>query len=226
MGMMNQYKWKQRIDDAYERIADNIPEEKSQGYKLLYCKWDFIGKANYAFLTQNPSPALREDKSNDDELKKMLFDYRGNSFKIEFGYSNTHLNKQFLLLMDLIGADQDRVLTGVANPFRSESWSKLHKDFKSEGLKIGKEFWQEALNQQAENPHTIIASGSQAQKFACSLFPNAYLKSEIESGWKGIKLRKYRIDNERQIIGLPYLGYYKILGKDKYLPALRNIFDL
>ena len=65
-----------------EGFLKNIEEYERQysfkeGYKILYCPWDTIGKSDVAFISLNPGrPPSYADL-------KILSDERGNSYEVE-----------------------------------------------------------------------------------------------------------------------------------------------
>ena len=94
-----------------------------EGFKLLYSPWSLIGKAPLAFLSLNPGAKIPHG-----EAARLVSDERGNTYAAEREKARSPISEQFFALCEMIGVDPEDVLTGVAIPYRSRSWSALQSE--------------------------------------------------------------------------------------------------
>ena len=186
----------------------------TDGYQLLYCPWKTLGTHEIACVSINPS--LRED-----DFKRMLSDERGNSYQVEAHQELSPITKQILKLCHRLGKMPEQLLMGTICPFRSDNWNDLRRDVKDVGLKIGKEFWGQALSSQIR---LVITLGDPAQKTICELF-DAHLEFEIRANYQNTLLRRYKTESGVEIISLPHLSRFRLFSRWQCDEPLEQIFE-
>ena len=185
----------------------------NEGYKFLYCPWETIKYARYAFISLNPGTPP------DGAELRTISDERGNSYVIEQAYTRSPITKQFLLLCGLIGIAPEHMLTGVAAPFRTPKW--LNKRDKKM-IPIGIEFWSEVF--ECQSLEVVFCLGRDAENVIVTA-RNATLEHEISSGWGAYKIRRYVDSKGCVIIGLLHLSTFKMLSRDQCVKQIQYLLS-
>jgi hypothetical protein len=186
-----------------------------EGYKILYCPWDTIGKSDVAFISLNPGKP-----PNSSELQ-LLSDERGNSYEVEKYTTKSPLTKQFLKMCKFINRKPSSILTGVACPFRGDRWSDFSKEQKKAGLEIGRKFWSKVLDDKIK---MIITLGNEVTKLITDI-KDAQIELTINSGWGNNSLRRYKSNDNVEIIQLLHLSTFKIFSSINCKEPLKKIFE-
>ena len=90
---------------------------------------------------------------------------------------------------------------------------------KNAGLKIGQEFWSEALI----NIDLIICVGNVTAETTIKML-NFKIDIVINSGWSNIKLKRYKNKKGQKLIHLPHLSTFKLFSREECKDSLVNIF--
>ncbi len=187
----------------------------SYGFKILYCPWNTIGKADTAFISLNPG---KPPQSADI---KTLSDERGNSYEVEKYITKSPITEQFLELTKFIKRKPENILTGVACPFRGDRWRDFSLEQKQAGLDLGKTFWSKVLDKKVK---LIITLGNETTELITNL-KSANLELEINSGWGNYKIRRYRNYENIEIIQLLHLSTFKLFSRTNCRKPLEKIFE-
>jgi hypothetical protein len=190
--------------------------EFKDGFHLLYCPWQTIYCARVAFISLNPGRAVPANMN-------ITSDERGNSYEGEEATTLSPLTPQFLMLCRRFCIRPSRVLTGVALPFRSDSWNTLSPSQKREGLAVGKQFWEEALHCKESDVKLVITISTVAKKLALEL-TGAVEEKRVTSGWANTQLVRYRYREGRYVVCLPHLSSYKLFSRPSCNGPLQAIF--
>lgn len=194
----------------------------SMGYKMLYCPWKTLDHSEIAFLSLNPGANVPQNSD-----LRTISDERGNSYKAEEFTTESSITPQFLKLCNFIRKEPENILTGVACPFRSDTWNPsknkegLTKVQQAIGLKLGKEFWSEALTGELK---AVIVLGDEPTKMILDIF-DAKLKMQIPSGWGSCSLKSYTSSRGTKIIQLPHLSRFMLFSRDACKEPLKTIFE-
>lgn len=175
------------------------------GFKLVYGPWETLEQAEVAFLSLNPGRAPHRAAS------RMISDERGNFYEVERSTARSPITDQFLRLAELLDVRPCDILTGVAAPFRSDSWGGLTDRQRRGALALGKRFWEAPLSR--PELRLIVVCSKPAADLVVEV-TKASPVDEYPAGWGGVKLRRYCVQPDRKIVHLPHLSRFKLLGRD------------
>ncbi len=203
-----------------ESFLKNIEEYERQysfkeGYKILYCPWDTIGKSDVAFISLNPG----RPPSNAD--LKILSDERGNSYEVEKFTTESPLTQQFLEMCRFINRKPASILTGVACPFRGDRWNDFSIEQRNAGLDIGRKFWSQVLDDKIK---MIVTLGNEATELVVDI-KNAERDLITNSGWGNYNLKRYKSKDNVEIIQLLHLSTFKLFSRANCREPLKKIFE-
>lgn len=182
------------------------------GFKFVYGPWAMLGQGEVAFISLNPG------KARDGEAPRtMISDERGNSYEVES--MRSPIKGQFLRLADLLDVRPCDILTGVAAPFRSDSWGGLTNRQRRGALALGKRFWEAPLSR--PELRLIVVCSKPAAQLAVEVTKASFVE-EYPAGWGRVKLRRYCAQPDRKIVHLPHLSRYGLLGRVPSEGAVRK----
>lgn len=201
--------WTKTLDDAANAV------DASLGYHLVYGPWDTIYRAETAFVSANPGKRTRDGRD------RMVSDERGNSFEVESKTTLSPLTAQFLKLCEFIGVSPLDVLTGTANPFRTDSEKDLTSEQRFTGTNLAHHFWSEcfALGRLSR----FVVSSDSARDIIISV-TRARLIDEFPSNWGNTKIRKYTFSSDGVVVHLPQMSRYKLFSRTECLEPLERAF--
>jgi hypothetical protein len=204
---------------SYEFWRDAVSKEAKllkfeDGYKILYCPWATIGRAETAFLSLNPGkPPIGVDLYT-------LTDERGNSYEVEKEITRSPITDQFLQLAALLDLPPKDILTGVVVPFRSNRWKEIPIAKRKAALSIGEKFWREVFDY--HRPKRVICCCPEAASIASEIL-GARPELELPSGWGNISLRRYRARDGALVAQIPHLSTFKLLSRPSCIGPLRTV---
>jgi len=203
---MDRIQWLNKIESIKERY------DFSLGYHLLYCPWSTIQDSSVAFISLNPGRSI-------DKSTQKISEEKGNSYKIAENNSISPITKQFLELCKFLGKLPEEILTGTIHPFRSNNWNSLSNEQKNIGLKIGQEFWSEALLK----VDLIICVGNVTANTIIKML-DFKINTTVASGWGNIKLKRYKNYKEQTLVHLPHLSTFRIFSRNECRDSLTEVF--
>lgn len=175
------------------------------GFKFVYGPWATLRQGEVAFISLNPG------KAPDGATLRMVSDERGNSYGVERSTSRSPITDQFLRLADLLDVRPCDILTGVAAPFRSDSWGGLTNRQRREALALGKRFWEAPLSR--PELRLIVVCSKEAAQLTVEVTKASFV-DEYPAGWGRQKLRRYCVQPDKKIVHLPHLSRFRLLGRD------------
>jgi len=203
---MDRDRWASEIAKAY----DGLPVK--QGYKLVYSPWSTIKTSKAAFVSLNPGGRMPDHA----ELCE-LSEERGNAYEVERHITKSPITHQFLEFCKLIGVEPIDVLTGVICPFRTDRWADAPIEVRAVGLKLGEEFWREALA--VNQPGLIVSVAPQATKILSRILA-VELVDRCASGWGKTTISIFQNATGQRLVQLPHLSTFKLFSRPECRPAL------
>jgi len=175
------------------------------GFKFVYGPWVTLGQGEVAFISLNPG------KARDGTVLRMISDERGNSYEVGRNTMRSRIRHQFLRLADVLDVRPGDILTGVAAPFRSDSWDGLTNRQRQGALDLGKRFWEAPLSR--PELRLIVVCSKAAADLVVEV-TKASPVDEYPAGWGSVKLRRYCAQPDTKIVHLPHLSRFPLLGRD------------
>ncbi len=200
-----------KIENAYQAGGHQL------GWRMFSCTRSAVENGRVAFISMNPGGSV-----NPADHPTLCVE-RGNAYLDEkwgeYASGAAPLQKQVRILFEKLRVPVEGIVSGHFVPFRSTSWDSLNN--KEDAIKIGSWVWKEIL---AAHPFDLIIT------MGGDIWDELKNILDVRGGEK-ISVEWDKVAGERAsykngvLIGLPYLGQYKIMGREKSEEALTKLFE-